>query len=165
MTDFSLADLTALTGAKRRSVQLWAEAGVLQADLSTERAGTGVHRRFARDEAMVALLVAPFADLRVSIGMLKLLGDQFRQLIAGQRHQVEACLLPAGDPDAHFGYLLVSSYYGEKVGVKSHLRTYSQSDIETAATSLGAKTMSLMAEGGSCICLYLNKHLAALRHQ
>jgi hypothetical protein len=70
LTSFTLADLTRLTGAKRRSVQLWAEAGVIRADKTTERAGTGTHRRFSRDEAIVACLVHPFAMRQISIGEL-----------------------------------------------------------------------------------------------
>ncbi len=67
---FTLADLTEITGAKRRSVQLWAEAGALQADSQTDRAGTGVHRSFGREEAVIACILHAFALQGVPIGKL-----------------------------------------------------------------------------------------------
>jgi hypothetical protein len=67
---YSLADLTRKTGSKRRTVQLWAEAGVIQADPDTERAGTGTHRRFAMEEAIIACIVHPLARRQISIGEL-----------------------------------------------------------------------------------------------
>jgi hypothetical protein len=70
MTDYTLSDLARATGAKPRSIQLWADAGVIKADASTERSGSGTHRRFGRQEAIVACIVAPFAEQKVAIGGL-----------------------------------------------------------------------------------------------
>jgi hypothetical protein len=69
--EYTLADLTRLVGCKRRSAQLWAEAGVIKAEPETDRHGTGTHRRFSRDEAIIACMIAPFAARQVSIGGLK----------------------------------------------------------------------------------------------
>jgi hypothetical protein len=79
---FTLADLTRVTGAKRRSVQLWAEAGVIRAEKSSERRGTGTHRRFSLREAIVACLVHPFAMRQISIGELKNVSIAVRRLLA-----------------------------------------------------------------------------------
>lgn len=79
--DYSLSDVTRITGAKRRSVQIWAEAGALKADLDTDRQGTGTHRRFSRDEAMIACVLSAFAGMQVPIGQLIVLGDHFRDLL------------------------------------------------------------------------------------
>ena len=68
--DYTLADLTRITGARRRSVQLWAEAGVIKAAPATERAGTGTHRRFSRDEAIIACIVSAFARRQMPVGQL-----------------------------------------------------------------------------------------------
>lgn len=79
--DYSLSDVTRITGAKRRSVQIWAEAGALKADFDTDRQGTGTHRRFSRDEAMIACVLSAFAGMQVPIGQLIVLGDHFRTLL------------------------------------------------------------------------------------
>lgn len=67
---YTLADLVRVTGAKRRSLQLWADAGVIRAKKGTNRAGTGTHRLFSRDEAIVACIIHAFALHQMSIGEL-----------------------------------------------------------------------------------------------
>lgn len=74
----SLAEVTRISGVKRRTVQLWAEAGVIIADPITERAGTGVHRRFPENEAYIAQAIAPFARMQISIGKLKAIAQAVR---------------------------------------------------------------------------------------
>jgi MerR HTH family regulatory protein len=54
---YSLADLARLTGAKRRTIQFWAEAGALEAASETERKGAGVHREFSKDELLIACVL------------------------------------------------------------------------------------------------------------
>jgi hypothetical protein len=68
--DYTLADLAHITGAKRRSLQLWADARAIVAELPTDHAGTGVHRRFSRDEAIIACILSAFASHQISIGGL-----------------------------------------------------------------------------------------------
>jgi hypothetical protein len=68
--DYTLADLTRLSGARRRSLQLWAEGGVLLADGATERAGTGTHRKFSRKEAVIACILHSLALDQMPIGAL-----------------------------------------------------------------------------------------------
>jgi hypothetical protein len=80
--DFSLADMTRITGAKRRTVQHWAATGVVLADPETERGGTGVHRRFSRDEVIIACLVHAFSlDQQMSVGALLRLAKALRVLL------------------------------------------------------------------------------------
>jgi len=79
MSDFTLADLTKLTSAKRRSVQIWAEAGVIQAIPETERAGTGTHRRFSRSEAIIACLINAWARRQQPVGVLQRIAALFRE--------------------------------------------------------------------------------------
>jgi hypothetical protein len=67
---FALADITRITGAKRRTVQLWAEAGAIKADAVTERAGSGVHRTFSKEEVIIACVLNGFARNAISIGFL-----------------------------------------------------------------------------------------------
>jgi hypothetical protein len=82
---YTLADLTQITGAKRRSVQLWAEAGVIQAAPASERAGSGVHREFSRREAIVACIVAAFAFTGIPIGRLLQISKATRTYLKNKR--------------------------------------------------------------------------------
>ncbi|RWF41855.1 MAG: hypothetical protein EOS65_10960 [Mesorhizobium sp.] len=91
--EFTLAELTALTGAKRRTVQLWAEAGAIKARAETERAGTGTHRRFDRTEAVVASMLASLSYLKMSIGELVQRGSDLRQwLETANWNEIEDCV-------------------------------------------------------------------------
>ncbi|MHC2334471.1 DNA-binding transcriptional MerR regulator [Bradyrhizobium sp. USDA 4454] len=76
---YSLADLARITGAKRRSIQLWADAGVIVPEGDTDRAGTGTHRKFSRDEAIIACLIHPFAARQIAIGELIAISKSVRQ--------------------------------------------------------------------------------------
>ena len=68
--DYTLADLARVTGAKRRSLQLWADSKIIIAHGGTDRAGTGTHRRFSRREAIVACVIHAFALHQIAIGEL-----------------------------------------------------------------------------------------------
>jgi DNA-binding transcriptional MerR regulator len=70
MTEYTLSELAKITGAKPRSIQLWADAGIIKAAAATERAGSGTHRRFSRQEAVIACVLATFADQKIAIGGL-----------------------------------------------------------------------------------------------
>ena len=78
----TLADITQITGAKRRTVQLWAEAGAIKAEPLTERAGSGVHRVFSDEEVFVACVLNGLASKSISIGVLIRAAEAFRSLIA-----------------------------------------------------------------------------------
>ncbi|WP_407146353.1 hypothetical protein [Bradyrhizobium sp. ORS 86] len=78
MDSYSLGDLVEITGAKRRSIQLWADAGVIKAERATHRAGTGTHRRFSRGEAIIACLIRPFAEHQIAIGELEKISASLR---------------------------------------------------------------------------------------
>lgn len=68
--EYSLADLVRITGAKYRSVQLWADAGAIRAYAGTDRRGTGTHRRFSRDEVIIASIINALSQRQVAIGEL-----------------------------------------------------------------------------------------------
>jgi hypothetical protein len=81
-TTYNLSDLARITGAKRRSIQLWADAGAIRADKRTERAGSGVHRTFGRDEAIIACILSEFAKDAVAIGGLVKIGEGLRSYLS-----------------------------------------------------------------------------------
>lgn len=81
---YTLADIVRRTGAKRRSVQLWADAGVIRALEETQHGGSGVHRLFGDQELEIAALVSALAEMAISIGALKFIADHIRQAMAGE---------------------------------------------------------------------------------
>jgi hypothetical protein len=81
---YVLRDLVDITGAGRRTIQFWADHGVLIADKDTVHAGTGTHRRFSRDEAIIACLVQAFAK-HVGIGELIEVAKVIRNRLADPR--------------------------------------------------------------------------------
>ena len=76
---FSLSEVVKLTGAKRRSIQLWADGGILFAAADTDRLGTGVHRRFSLQEVQIAALLTPLVNIGAPIGVLKRFSGILRQ--------------------------------------------------------------------------------------
>ncbi len=75
----TLSKVVEVTGAKRRSVQLWADAGFIHAVEGTDRAGTGVHRRFDSNEVKLIALLVPLAKWGVPIGWLRHFTKSFRE--------------------------------------------------------------------------------------
>ena len=75
----TLADLTRISGLKRRTVQLWAEGGVLVAEADTERQGSGVHRLFSRNEAVICVTLAQLDAVTPPIGKLKFMASLIRK--------------------------------------------------------------------------------------
>lgn len=75
---WTLSKVVEVTGAKRRSVQLWADAGIIHAVEGTDRAGTGVHRRFDSNEVKLIALLVPLAKWGVPIGWLRHFARSFR---------------------------------------------------------------------------------------
>jgi hypothetical protein len=68
---WTLGQIVERSGAKRRSLQLWADGGVIQSTPDTDRAGTGVHRLFETREMQVAALLVPMAETGMPIGVLR----------------------------------------------------------------------------------------------
>jgi DNA-binding transcriptional MerR regulator len=68
---WSLAQVAERSGAKPRSLQLWADGGVIETTPDTDRAGTGVHRQFQTCELQIAALLVPLAETGMPIGVLR----------------------------------------------------------------------------------------------
>jgi hypothetical protein len=75
---YSLSDLAEISGAKRRTVQLWAEGGALRAEPGSDRMGRGTHREFQQIEAVIAAILARLAPWNISIGKLRRIAEGFR---------------------------------------------------------------------------------------
>jgi hypothetical protein len=81
MDDYSLVDVARITGGKRRSIQLWAEAQAIRAYSATDRHGTGTHRRFSREEVIIACCLNGLARRQVGIGELIRIGKGIRTFL------------------------------------------------------------------------------------
>jgi hypothetical protein len=96
--EYTLSDLVEVTGAKRRSLQVWADRGVIQPLPDTASAGTGVHRRFSREEAIIACLIHPFASHQMAIGELLIISRGIRGLFrVGEAKLISAAIGGSGD--------------------------------------------------------------------
>ncbi|RVD21015.1 hypothetical protein [Mesorhizobium sp. M4B.F.Ca.ET.017.02.2.1] len=157
---YSLSDLTKITGAKRRSVQFWAECGAILADKDTERAGTGTHRRFSRDEAMVSCVIAYFAQMHVELPQLTDLAAKFREMLPGIRHFVEQAI-----SDEMVVYLIVQDRpQGVRMGTAGCRRDDpEEKHIDVDRTIGRFATEHLHEPDSGAIIMALNTHLAALR--
>jgi hypothetical protein len=96
--DYSLADVVKMSGGKRRSVQLWAEAGAIRAFSRTDKRGTGTHRRFSRDEVIIACCINGLARRQVGIGELIRIGRGLRKFLnaGNSRKDVEDAISGKG---------------------------------------------------------------------
>ena len=97
--DYSLAEIVRMSGGKRRSVQLWAEAGAIKAFSRTDRRGTGTHRRFSRDEVIIACCLNGLARRQVGIGELVRIGKGLRKFLNSghSREELEDAVAGRGD--------------------------------------------------------------------
>jgi hypothetical protein len=75
---FALAEIAEFARMPKRSIRLWADAGVIKADKDTVLHGSGVHRRFSRTELIVACIIAPFAKRKLAIGALNAISRNIR---------------------------------------------------------------------------------------
>jgi hypothetical protein len=79
----TLSEVARISGAKPRSVQLWADAGVILPVAGTDREGSGRHRLFDIDEVVLAVIMARFAAEQIAIGALRAFSTSIRTSLAG----------------------------------------------------------------------------------
>jgi hypothetical protein len=156
---FTLADLVEITGAKRRSVQLWAEAGALVADSGTERAGTGVHRRFNRREAIIANILSALSRLRISIGVMVSIADTTRWVMSqgDAINDFEQCVA---------GKNTVYLFYGaakREAEFTMHYLTIDDGDDVDRALGESVRKQEGTHSNRVVIAVNLNPHLSKLR--
>lgn len=171
METYSLADLTRITGAKRRSVQLWAEAGAIKANPSTERAGSGTHRSFSRDEAIIACLIHPFAMRQMAIGELLNVADAVRRHLQ-EKPDSREIIEDAISGKKSLGYLIMTTttigewgatFWAPDEGVEDLQDTYREIGMEVARGILHEKLWKNPEAGPLATVMLLNTYLTALR--
>ncbi len=116
----TLADLTRLTGAKRRTCQLWAEAAVIRAEESTERAGAGTHRVFSYEELLVACIIAAVALDGCPIGQLLKISNALRIYLKNEatRERIDAAI-----KDEYRVFLVIDRGFAMTLHYESHAPT------------------------------------------
>ncbi|MER9174610.1 MerR family transcriptional regulator [Mesorhizobium sp. M0955] len=157
--EYTLSDLARITGAKRRALQLWAEAGVLHTD--DVHGGRGAHRKYSRDEAIVACVMTYLANMQISIGMLVKVAGVFRsELLPKIRDSVDLAII-----DTKVVYLIVQDRADD---FKMHAVGCNRDDPEDKKMDVD-RTIGRLAtehlhepESGTIVML-LNTHLSALR--
>ena len=75
---YTIGDIVARTGAKERSVLMWADALAILPDGGTNRGGRGVHRQFKWRELEIAAVLAAVAPFRLPIGVMVQVGNIVR---------------------------------------------------------------------------------------
>jgi DNA-binding transcriptional MerR regulator len=78
---YSLSELEQRTGATRRQLQSWADAGAIESTPETQHGGTGNHRLFPRAELQIAAILTPLAAAGLTIGVLVRVGGILRQAL------------------------------------------------------------------------------------
>jgi hypothetical protein len=159
--EYSLADLVEITGAKRRSLQIWADRGVIQPIKSTINAGTGVHRLFSRTEAIIACIIHPFALRQIAVGELHQIAAIVRSALVHRDAEWDRKSLAevleemiAGDLKGDL-MLVVYSRHNERGGPPSHfLRIGGDEEFDLNRMS---------KPGALCMAIQLRNYLAKLK--
>jgi hypothetical protein len=152
MTSYSLADLVDIVGAKRRSLQLWADAGAIKAEPESDRAGRGVHRHFSRDEAIIACILHAFASRTIAIGELRSIGDVLRRRFMTEKR--EAIVRAINDEcDCYLAVIWTEDYRYTALNV---VRERGRPPVWPEFTSLSAK-------GSFAAVVMLNPYLAGIK--
>jgi hypothetical protein len=115
----TLADIVKATGSKPRTVQLWADAGVIVPEPGSDREGSGRHRQFSKREVAIACIVAPFAVEKVAIGGLKAIALELRrsvEFLAGEQCALNQALLGKGR-----NFVQITSFSDVETGATKHM--------------------------------------------
>lgn len=152
--EYTLSDLATITGAKRRTIQLWAEGRVILTD--DVHGGSGTYRKYSRQEAAIACLMVPFGRF-LSIGQLAKIANMCRNL-EGDVTWADMEEAIQGTKRIHF---ILSAWDG---GERLDVWADDEGDDEKAAFEVGRYAiMNDMKPGALCFSLLVNTHLKALR--
>lgn len=94
MDTYTASEIVEKTGGKLRPLMLWADAGAIQAIPMTNRAGSGVHRRFAWPEVRIAAALAIIAPFRLPIGVMVQIGEIVRAHLLSSDAEAEIAITP-----------------------------------------------------------------------
>ena len=88
---YSAADVARLSGAPLRTVRYWALSRVLEAEPESDRAGTGKHRQFSKQEVLIACVVQYFSSRGLQVGQLTSISETLRAALVSDEWSLD-CL-------------------------------------------------------------------------
>jgi hypothetical protein len=91
---FSTSDVASRSGAPLRSIRYWALCHVLEAEAETDRAGMGKHRRFSKEEVIIACIVQCLSLRGLQVGPLTSISKYIRTAIRADARMLD-CLSDA----------------------------------------------------------------------
>jgi DNA-binding transcriptional MerR regulator len=128
---YSVSDIAKATGLKTRTIQFWADKGVMRASSVTTDAGKGNHRSFSADELIIACLVHPLSlghkgnQVR-SIGELKEISRALRPLVKHQRDYFDQVI--AGKDTCFLTLIWLVGH-----GIQTHIQSEREGSAEIEA--------------------------------
>jgi len=162
---YTVADVIKATGLKRRTVQFWADKGVIQATRATQEGGSGVHRSFTRNEVIIACLMHPFSlgwhgDQTRSLSELREMAKTLRHLL---RSRVTAEDLEAAIKGQGSFYLVFFWRFGQTPGSgkPTSIETWLE-DVQKGKLAFPGIFGTLEEWSGRAEVLYLNEWLQPL---
>lgn len=87
MRTFTLKELTEATGLGFRTLQNWTNRGVIQCDPPIGEGGTGVHRRYTVEEAMVAAILSRLTELAIPAEQMVKAAAAIRHAYSWRKHK------------------------------------------------------------------------------
>jgi DNA-binding transcriptional MerR regulator len=160
---YSVADVIEATGLKRRTIQFWADKGVIQATRATQEGGSGVHRSFTRNEVIIACLMHPFSlgwhgDQTRSLSELREVAKTLRHLLRAFAEDFEAAIKAQGS-----FYLVLFWRFGQTPGSgqPTSIDTWLE-DVQKGKPFFPGIFGTLEKWSGRAEVLYLNEWLQPL---
>ncbi|MGO8738800.1 hypothetical protein [Rhodoblastus sp.] len=80
MESVGLSQLVEIAHSERREIQFWVETGALIPEGHTHGGGRGVHRKFSRDEVIIACILRALANSGTGIHSLKFASTALRDV-------------------------------------------------------------------------------------
>jgi DNA-binding transcriptional MerR regulator len=125
---FSVSEVAQTSGVNPRTIQFWADKGVIRATPSTSEAGKGTHRSFSYDELLIACLMNSFSGTQVrAVGELKTIAKAIRTILKGpDRVHFEAAVTDSAN------CFLILIWLGEK-GLETMITSSKEGTAEVAS--------------------------------
>jgi hypothetical protein len=159
---YTVADIIKATGAKRRTVQFWADREIIRATKATQEGGPGVHRSFTRDELIIACLIHPLSlgwreDQTRSVGELIQVASSIRMQLKHDFSREDFERAIAGDGKF---YLVITWLFGARSPPE-----YWVAEVPPKGQLFFPAAMATLEQHpGRCEVLYLNDWLRLLRN-
>jgi DNA-binding transcriptional MerR regulator len=155
----TLSDITRITGGNRRTLQFWAEQGVLRSTRQHE--GSGVPREFDDSEVVVACVVNALSSQGVPVGKLTAAADGIRRHLVPP---IEREIFNDAIAGQGVNLLLLTSYFAKSDDVPKWTSLVSIfSDTRTNDTLEGTIRLLITDNFIAFACVNLNACLSGVQ--